>query len=92
MPAAYIRKAGLSSTCATPTSKTLLNGGSFFKIQPLRGETMFQCNALVKVPPLMLLEESRDRYLLSRASVTFVRRYGAIGDAPKRSWKKRQVA
>ncbi len=38
----------------------------------------------------MLLEESRGRYLLSGASVTFVIRYGAIGDAPKRSRKKRQ--
>ena len=70
--------------------KTLLNGGSFFKIQPLREETVFQCNALIEVPPLMLLEESRGRYLLSGASVNFVIRYGAIGDAPKRSRKKRQ--
>ena len=70
--------------------KTLLNEGSFFKIQPIREETVFQCNALIEVPPLMLLEESRGRYLLSGASVTFVITYGAIGDAPKRSRKKRQ--
>ncbi len=71
--------------------KTLLYGGSFLKIQPLREETVFQCNALIEVVlPLMLLEESRGRYLLSGASVTFVIRYGAIGDAPKRSRKKHQ--
>jgi hypothetical protein len=39
--------------------KTLLNGGSFFKIQPIREESVFQCNPLIEVPPLMLLEERR---------------------------------
>ena len=51
---------------------------------------MFKCNALIEVPPLMLLEESRGRYLLSGAFVTSVITYGVIGDAPKRSRKKRQ--